>query len=104
MKKIKKVKYDKFDYHTFTTRDMPKAERRKIDVGDLWMNRIQCKSCKDIIVSNNRHDYKICKCGKVFVDGGSWYGRYGGDLENIIEMFEFFDDAKEEVVELIINN
>lgn len=87
--------YDKYDYHTFTTKDMSEVERRKIDVGDIWMNRIQCKKCKDIITSNNRHDYKYCKCKAVFVDGGSWYGRAGGkDLSNIKKMYEMFSDVR----------
>ena len=81
------------DYHTFTTKDMPEAERRKIDVGDIWMNRIQCKKCGDIITSNNRHDFKYCKCGACFVDGGSWYGRYGGEIADIEDLSEPFDDA-----------
>ena len=40
-------------------------------------NRIRCKSCGDVIESDYRHDFKSCKCGKVFVDGGSAYQRRG---------------------------
>ena len=64
--------------------------RRKLDVGDIWMNRIQCLKCKDIITSNNRHDFKYCKCGAVFVDGGSWYGRAGGQIADIKMMYEHY--------------
>ncbi len=92
---MKKSKYKITDYHDFTTKDMPQEARRKLDVGNIWLNRIQCKKCKDIITSNNRHDMKYCKCGAVFVDGGSWYGRAGGkDLKDIIEMHEMFNDIK----------
>jgi hypothetical protein len=84
MKKIR-------DYHDFTTKDMPEEERRKLDVGDIWLNRIKCKKCKDIITSNNRHDFKYCKCGAIFVDGGSWYGRRGGNLSDFKEMIELYD-------------
>ena len=40
-------------------------------------NKIKCKSCKDIIESKHRHDYRTCKCGKVSVDGGKDYLRRG---------------------------
>jgi hypothetical protein len=38
---------------------------------------IMCKHCGDTLYSNFRHDYKVCKCGKVSVDGGSDYLRMG---------------------------
>jgi hypothetical protein len=47
---------------------------------------IQCKLCKDIIKSNYRHDFKYCKCGAIFIDGGYDYTRLGGNLENIKEL------------------
>jgi len=36
-------------------------------------NSVQCTHCKDIVVSEYRHDWKTCKCGKVSVDGGHDY-------------------------------
>ena len=36
-------------------------------------NKIKCKSCGDIIESNNRHDFKFCSCGQCAVDGGRDY-------------------------------
>jgi hypothetical protein len=36
-------------------------------------NKIQCNFCKEIIESVHRHDFKICKCGKVSIDGGRDY-------------------------------
>ncbi len=38
---------------------------------------IECPSCKDRIFSWHRHDWRGCKCGKSFVDGGDDYLRYG---------------------------
>ena len=38
---------------------------------------IRCKHCDDIITSYHVHDFKYCKCGKVFVDGGNEYLRFG---------------------------
>lgn len=61
------------DYLDFTYIDMPVKERRKFDVGDIYDNKIQCKECSWIIRSKNRHHLATCKCGKVSVDGGSWY-------------------------------
>ncbi len=54
-------------------------KRRALDVGDIWVNRVQCDTCKDIITSVNRHNYVTCSCGGIAVDGGSWYLRRIGD-------------------------
>lgn len=78
------------DYQTFTNRNMPIAERRKLDVGDIWANEIRCKKCGDVIRSKNRHNFVYCKCKSVFVDGGSWYSRQGGDLKLIEDMVVMF--------------
>ena len=40
---------------------------------------LKCKHCGDEIFSNHRHDFKKCKCEKIFVDGGDSYFRYGGN-------------------------
>lgn len=44
-------------------------------------NKIKCKKCGDIIESTYRHDFKVCKCGAVAVDGGCDYLRRCGDLD-----------------------
>ena len=49
-------------------------------------NRIKCAKCGDIIESKSVHDFKECKCGSIFVDGGHQYGRWGGNFEHIIDM------------------
>lgn len=50
-------------------------------------NKAQCALCGDVIESTSRHDFKSCKCGEIFVDGGLEYLRRGAsDLRNIIEM------------------
>lgn len=49
-------------------------------------NSIKCKKCGDKIFSTHVHDFKNCKCGEVFVDGGTSYLRRGAeDMDNIIE-------------------
>jgi len=52
----------------------------------LTKNAIKCASCLDEIESKYTHDFKRCKCGAVFVDGGLDYVRRGGDLDKIINL------------------
>lgn len=40
-------------------------------------NRIRCNRCGDVIESEYRHDFKPCRCGLVYVDGGHAYLRRG---------------------------
>lgn len=49
----------------------------------IILNRVQCKSCGEVLTSYNRHDYKTCGCeNETMVDGGNDYQRYGGkDLD-----------------------
>lgn len=54
----------------------------------IMKNKAQCVKCKDIIESLYRHDFKQCKCGAIFVDGGKDYLRRGGKFEDIIELSE----------------
>ena len=72
---VKKEIMEKFKNHE----ELTKEERLLSDIGDIRINRIQCLLCKDTITSLTRHDFVVCKCGKSFVDGGSWYQRSGGD-------------------------
>lgn len=39
----------------------------------IIQNKIKCKHCGDIIESKHVHDFKICSCGTVAVDGGHYY-------------------------------
>ena len=52
-------------------------------------SKIKCLKCGDIIESMDRHDFKHCKCGSVFVDGGNSYLRFGwpsGPVEDWVEV------------------
>lgn len=40
---------------------------------------IYCTYCGDVVVSTSRHDFRYCRCGKSFVDGGLDYLRCGGE-------------------------
>lgn len=55
----------------------------------IFRNAAECRLCGDTIESVHRHDFKYCKCGEIFVDGGKEYIRCGGkDLNNIIDRSE----------------
>jgi hypothetical protein len=36
----------------------------------LTRHAVYCKGCKDTIESNHDHDFKICACGLIGIDGG----------------------------------
>jgi hypothetical protein len=38
---------------------------------------IKCPKCWDCIYSAYGHDFRYCFCGYCFVDGGTWYLRFG---------------------------
>jgi tRNA(Ile2) C34 agmatinyltransferase TiaS len=84
------------DYHDFTTQDMSKEERRKLNVGDIYSNAVECTHCGETIRSHNQHDYRSCKCGETFVDGGSWYSRHSADAKSKMVIFDDVDVDKEE--------
>jgi hypothetical protein len=49
---------------------------------NIILNKIRCKNCLDEIESVSLHDFKLCKCGKVGIDGGKWYlRRIGHELD-----------------------
>lgn len=57
----------------YAKEELTAEERKSISAGPVRINSVRCKKCSDIIVSNNRHDWKQCKCENIFVGGGSWY-------------------------------
>ena len=54
-------------------------------------NRIQCKRCNDVIESTHRHDFRWCKCKSVAVDGGLEYLKRTGNMDDYIELAEWFE-------------
>lgn len=48
----------------------------------IKVNKARCNGCGDVIESTHVHDYKHCKCGAVFVDGGTKYLRRGWNPES----------------------
>lgn len=55
-------------------------------------NKIRCKKCGDIIESEYTHDFKMCKCGAVGVDGGHDYLRRLGNLDDWEELSETMEE------------
>lgn len=58
-------------------------------------NRIRCKICGEIVESESRHDFAVCKCWResngergVACDGGLEYLRRVGNPENYEELSE----------------
>lgn len=43
----------------------------------IVLNKIKCKFCGDEIESEYTHDFKWCKCGRVYIDGGHEYLKRG---------------------------
>ena len=57
--------------------------------------KIKCLKCLDTIQSFDRHDFKWCSCGNVFIDGGFDYIRCGGPGFRD-DSYEFIPEIKEE--------
>ena len=55
---------------------------------------IECPKCKDRIWSRHRHDFRKCKCGAVFVDGGRDYMRCGWETEEAPAVVEIDTDKE----------
>lgn len=50
----------------------------------LVRNAIYCKTCNDTIETTDIHDYKLCSCGSIGIDGGLFTGhRIIGDISNV---------------------
>lgn len=63
-------------------------------------NKIKCKKCGQVLISEHRHDFKICKCGACGVDGGFTYLRRVGNIEDwedlsTVEEYEWEKPARE---------
>ena len=60
-------------------------------------NAIRCLKCDTVIESLHRHHWVQCPCGSSFVDGGVDYVRFGGNLEEVEILTEYFEEDDEEV-------
>lgn len=69
--------------------------QEKYSNSPIKVNKALCKLCDDLIVSLHRHHFVHCKCGEIFVDGGTAYLRRGAkDFNNFIEMSEYYKEKE----------
>jgi hypothetical protein len=80
--------------HYWQYGEQDKATRRKFNTGDIFENAAECLECGEYIRSNNRHDFKYCKCGNVAVDGGSWYAKRSYKTDKYRNIVVLFKDAE----------
>ncbi len=60
-----------------------------MDENKKYKNKAKCLVCDDVIESEYGYDFKFCKCGNIFVDGGNNYWRYGGnDMTKFERIYE----------------
>jgi len=55
----------------------------------LIYNAIKCNHCGEILVSYHRHDFKMCSCEKVGVDGGTEYLKRIGEQQDMTELSQY---------------
>lgn len=67
----------------------------------ILKNKIMCNTCGEVIESTNRHDFKMCACGKVGVDGGTYYMKRC--FTNGVDDFTDLSVCEEEVDEKWLN-
>lgn len=51
-------------------------------------NAAKCKKCGTFVESTSVHDFRVCACGAIFVDGGKSYIRRGGTPEDFEDLSE----------------
>jgi hypothetical protein len=83
------------DYHDFTWPAMPLEDRKRLQVGPLYINAAICNECNFFVRSRNRYDYRSCKCGNVSVDGGSQYAKRTFKLRDYQDVLVQFDNLSE---------
>ena len=58
----------------------------------ITKNAAKCRLCGDVIESKSVHDFVVCSCGEIFVDGGHEYLRRGANnFENLIDKTQYAD-------------
>lgn len=55
-------------------------------------NQAKCLKCGEVVESKSRHDFRKCKCGNVFVDGGRDYVRHGFRDKSLYEDWSIYRD------------
>lgn len=68
------------------------SEAKYLSDKKILVNKAQCKKCKDIIESKDTNDFKRCSCGSIAVDGGLEYIKRIGNLDDIVELSQFYNN------------
>lgn len=72
------------------SQDTPNALPWRVDkLLPTQRNAARCARCFDIVESTYNHDFRACRCGAIFVDGGKTCPRAGGDLINFAPLDEW---------------
>ena len=59
-------------------------------------NKARVTLCGDIIESTHRHDFRSCKCGEIYVDGGrECLRRLARNFDNLEELSEYHESEGE---------
>lgn len=71
-----------------------------ITLPKIVRNAIKCNHCGEVVESKFTHDFKTCKCGRVYVDGGLEYLHRGwtdseADYEELSEYGEEITNVKQ---------
>jgi len=71
--------------------------KEKIEVG-IKINSAKCLMCGDILRSRSRHEYVICSCGNLAVDGGIDYLKRSARKMKNVEELSIDEDGKKIVI------
>lgn len=55
----------------------------------ILRNVARCRACGDVVESTHRRHFVKCRCGELFVDGGTDYLRRGWGAAGFDELSEF---------------
>lgn len=61
---------------------------------NLIYNAAECLVCKNVIVSKNTHDFVMCPCKDLYIDGGLSYNRWGSSNGCILKLI-YSDEISE---------
>ena len=55
----------------------------------IILNSASCRNCGDTLISRHAHDFKMCQCKMIGVDGGHEYLKRIGNSSSIVELSKF---------------
>lgn len=67
-------------------------------------NMARCRKCGETIKSYSVHDFVECSCGAIAVDGGRDYLKRSGNIEDIEELSEVYNDFGDYITHLLDTN